>query len=110
MTRRPDPAHYGVSRSDVRIPDPPRPTTVRIGRMSERPSSGSLVLPHQVMRPLLEPIRLLTRPGTLYSARLARDASALRAAQALRFSVFNLELNEGLPESMSTGLDADSFD
>jgi len=62
------------------------------------------------MRPLLEPIRLLTRPGTLYSARLARDASELRAAQALRFLVFNLELNEGLPESMATGLDADPFD
>src|SRR5262249_9704458 len=34
----------------------------------------------------------------------------IRAAQALRFSVFNLELNEGLSESLATGLDADPFD
>jgi putative hemolysin len=34
----------------------------------------------------------------------------LRAAQKLRFQVFNLELNEGLQESFATGLDADPFD
>jgi len=45
-----------------------------------------------------------------YSLRLARRAADIRAAQALRFAVFNLELNEGLDESYLTGLDADRFD
>jgi putative hemolysin len=42
--------------------------------------------------------------------RLARSGADIREAQALRFSVFNLELNEGLDESYLTGLDADRFD
>ena len=45
-----------------------------------------------------------------YSARLAAHAGELRAAQALRFEVFNLELDEGLAQSWDTGLDADPFD
>ena len=45
-----------------------------------------------------------------YRVRLARDARDLRAAQALRFAVFNLELGEGLADSHRTGLDADPFD
>lgn len=45
-----------------------------------------------------------------YRLRLARSAVDLRAAQALRFEVFNLELNEGLPASFATGLDEDRFD
>ena len=45
-----------------------------------------------------------------YNLRLARDAAEVRAAQALRFAVFNVELNEGLPASFATGLDADPFD
>lgn len=48
--------------------------------------------------------------SSVYSARLARDFEEVRAAQALRFEVFNLELNEGLEQSYSTGLDADPFD
>jgi hypothetical protein len=39
---------------------------------------------------------------------MARSADEVRAAQRLRFEVFNLELNEGLAESHFTGLDADS--
>ncbi len=62
------------------------------------------------MQTLLEPIRLLTSSAQSYSFRLARDRSEVRAAQALRFAVFNLELKEGLPESLATGLDADRFD
>src|ERR1041384_6968495 len=58
----------------------------------------------------LEPVHLLTRSAAAYTARLARGASEVRAAQALRYAVFNLELNEGLAESHATGLDADSFD
>lgn len=45
-----------------------------------------------------------------YRAFLARDGDALRAAQALRFAVFNVELNEGLASAYATGLDADRFD
>ena len=45
-----------------------------------------------------------------YLVRLARSADEVRAAQRLRFDVFNLELNEGLAESHFTGLDADAFD
>mgnify|MGYP002361142521 CR=1 FL=1 len=47
---------------------------------------------------------------TAYRARLADSAAALRAAQALRFEVFNLELDEGLVQSYDSGLDADPFD
>lgn len=42
--------------------------------------------------------------------RLAENAADVRAAQALRFAVFNLELNEGLEQSFHTLLDADPFD
>ena len=62
------------------------------------------------MQTQLEPTRLLISSERTYTARLARDASEVRAAQALRFAVFNLELNEGLAESLETGLDADPFD
>ena len=42
--------------------------------------------------------------------RLAESAADVRSAQALRFAVFNLELNEGLEQSFHTLLDADPFD
>jgi putative hemolysin len=45
-----------------------------------------------------------------YTVRFAAGAADIEAAQALRFQVFNLELNEGLQESYATGLDADPFD
>src|SRR3954469_22679559 len=62
------------------------------------------------MQTMLQPIRLLTNSMAAYAVRLASNTSEIRAAQALRFVVFNLELNEGLPESFATGLDADGFD
>jgi len=46
----------------------------------------------------------------LYHLRLATTPEEIQAAQALRFAVFNLELNEGLVESFGTGLDSDIFD
>ena len=58
----------------------------------------------------LAPARLLVNPHVHYAARLARNAEEVRIAQALRFTVFNLELNEGLTESLATCLDADPFD
>lgn len=55
-------------------------------------------------------VRLVTSSPGAYRVRLADDAEEVRRAQALRFQVFNLEMNEGLPQSMETGLDADPFD
>ncbi len=60
--------------------------------------------------PLPAPARLQVRSESTYTTHLARGADDVRAAQALRYAVFNLELNEGLPESRATGLDADPFD
>ena len=45
-----------------------------------------------------------------YATRLATDRDEVKAAQALRFEVFNVELNEGLEKSYATGLDEDPFD
>jgi putative hemolysin len=41
--------------------------------------------------------------------RFAQNADDLRAAQRLRFEVFNVELHEGLTDSYKTGLDSDAF-
>ncbi len=51
-----------------------------------------------------------TRGKTSYLCRLAEGQEEIKAAQRLRFEVFNLELKEGLPESHRTGLDVDKFD
>lgn len=45
-----------------------------------------------------------------YELRLATGAHEVRSAQRLRFAVFNVELGEGLPASVATGLDEDEFD
>ena len=50
------------------------------------------------------------RVGGPYRARLAQEPDEIAAAQALRFQVFNVELNEGLVHSYDSGLDADPFD
>ena len=42
--------------------------------------------------------------------RIALTPEEIRAAQSLRFQVFNVELNEGLADSYATGLDADRYD
>jgi putative hemolysin len=62
------------------------------------------------MRATLETVRLLVNAPPHYITRLARSADEIRAAQVLRFEVFNLELNEGLAASHVTGLDEDPFD
>jgi putative hemolysin len=49
-------------------------------------------------------------PGRAYSVRLASSVNDVRAAQTLRFLVFNLELNEGLERSFATFRDEDRFD
>src|SRR5260221_11676906 len=58
----------------------------------------------------LETVRLLVSSPTHYATRLARNMDEVRAAQSLRYQVFNLELNEGLEQSYATGLDEDPFD
>jgi putative hemolysin len=45
-----------------------------------------------------------------YRLRLASTIADVRAAQSLRFQVFNLELNEGLERSFATLRDEDPFD
>lgn len=62
------------------------------------------------MRTPIEALRLLVGSNSTYAVRLASNAEEIRTAQSLRFSVFNLELEEGLKESFRTGLDADPFD
>src|ERR1700761_2086415 len=62
------------------------------------------------VRTTLETTKLGVTATDLYSARLARSEKEVRASQALRFEVFNLELGEGLKESYATGLDEDPFD
>jgi putative hemolysin len=62
-----------------------------------RPRAGSRILARQAA-PLS------------YAVRLAGSREEMRAAQALRFAVFNLELGEGLESSYDTCLDEDPFD
>ena len=50
------------------------------------------------------------RATPAYRLRMAASAADRQAAQALRFEVFNLELDEGLVQSYDTGLDVDPFD
>jgi putative hemolysin len=57
-----------------------------------------------------KPVRLIVSAPSNYVARLACHADEIRAAQALRFEIFNVELNEGLEESRASGLDADPYD
>jgi putative hemolysin len=75
---------------------------------------GILNAQPQVMNMRTHPIAqdslVKTKTRAAYSVRLVQSAADLRAAQALRFEVFNLELDEGLVQAYDTGLDADDFD
>jgi len=62
------------------------------------------------MKTPIEALRLIVSHNSTYAVRLTRSEADLRRAQALRFAVFNVELNEGLEGSHETGLDADPFD
>lgn len=59
-----------------------------------------------------EPASLTRAPATAptHRVRLATDPADVRAAQRLRFEVFNEELGEGLDEAWLTGHDEDPFD
>lgn len=58
----------------------------------------------------LESVKLLVSAPPQYALRLAQTRAELQAAQALRYAVFNVELNEGLAASRQSGLDTDAFD
>lgn len=45
-----------------------------------------------------------------YELKRAAGADDVRAAQRLRFAVFNVELGEGLSDAEATGMDVDEFD
>jgi putative hemolysin len=45
-----------------------------------------------------------------YTARFASRPEEIRAAQSLRYQVFNIELGEGVPEAHLTKLDRDKYD
>jgi len=66
-----------------------------------QPTSAQLTATHAQLRQRVQPN---------YCLRLAGDAADLQAAQALRFEVFNLELDEGMAHIYDSGLDADPFD
>lgn len=63
---------------------------------------------HTTVRPSL--FTRLGINGPSYRLRLAESADDLRAAQSLRFLVFNVELQEGLARSFVSCLDIDEFD
>ncbi len=65
--------------------------------------------PLAILRPIAD-VPALPISKKRYRTRLAETAADLRAAQVLRFVVFNLELREGLEGSYDTCLDADRFD
>jgi len=62
------------------------------------------------MNATLESVRLLVGAPVQYATRLAAHLGQVRAAQALRYEVFNLELKEGLEQSHANKLDIDPFD
>ncbi len=68
--------------------------------------------PETALRSLFSPAPKVpaAQPRASYRTRLAKSAEDIRAAQQLRFEVFNVELREGLSESWRTQLDADRFD
>lgn len=62
------------------------------------------------MSTLLSALAATLPRRSTYAVRLARSPQDVRACQALRFEVFNVELDEGLAEAWDTGLDADRHD
>jgi len=62
------------------------------------------------MNEFVNSMRLRLTAPAQYQTRLATGSREVQAAQALRYQVFNLELNEGLATSHERGLDADPFD
>jgi putative hemolysin len=79
-------------------------TTLTDSRIGETPSNQRGFPGTTSARPATEVSR------AHYRVRLAASREDVRAAQLLRFVVFNLELREGLEQSYATCLDADAYD
>lgn len=62
------------------------------------------------LQPFQQTRVLHLKAGGRYTLQFARSAEEVRQAQALRFEVFNRELNEGLDTSVPSQLDADVYD
>jgi putative hemolysin len=62
------------------------------------------------LRESVDVLELPGRPGDRYITGFANSRRCVDAALRLRFEVFNLELEEGLASSVSTGLDRDAYD
>lgn len=62
------------------------------------------------MKTTLGSVRLVVGAQAQYQVHLAQRPDQVRAAQTLRFEVFNLELGEGLARSYAIGRDEDPFD
>lgn len=68
------------------------------------PASSPTALAVAAHRPPLDELR------GAYRVRYVRDEADLEACARLRYEVFNLELGEGLDQSVAAGLDLDEFD
>jgi len=75
-----------------------------------QPKSHVSVPALTAMKPVIESARLLVSSQADYTIRVASNPDEVRAAQTLRYQVFNLELEEGLESSHAIGLDIDPFD
>jgi putative hemolysin len=100
---------------NMKTPDrtAPHGRTAPNGRTPVPPPLGRTQLASRPAAPVAvhAAFRLTSGNASLeYAARLANRPRDIRAAQALRFMVFNLELQEGLDDSFDTLLDADAFD
>jgi putative hemolysin len=98
---------------------PPRRASASRQRCRAKRNQRAIVRMRAAARPIrmtptanphLDSFRLVTSSSGAYNVRLAVDATDVQRAQALRFQVFNLELNEGLPQSFENQRDADLFD
>ena len=69
-----------------------------------------MLLDVRVAPPIPTPARVAGPLRPAYRCRLAASVDEVRAAQRLRFEVFNLELGEGLVRSYADGLDRDGHD
>jgi putative hemolysin len=58
----------------------------------------------------IPPVSLSPKFSSVYSARLAQGRKDVRAAQELRYRVFNQEMGQGPPQAETSGLDQDFFD
>lgn len=61
-------------------------------------------------RDSVDVLTLPHKPSDTYITGFAHSTRCVEAALRLRYEVFNLELDEGLPGSVASGLDSDRFD